>query len=238
MIKIDLGSADESADRVVDRLFGDPMEFERFLVDCEAQPLRRHAVAIVDVDDEVDRFEGFADFRGQLAPARRVGPIDFGQQRREDGRPGRDFDDLDRSVRRQRHIREPVANVKRNRMAGARPFAFRLEIDRKIPRLRIGAKIIVAHKAVEVEWRGRPRVGLDRCQLGQVLQPGGRRHQRPIRLFERGAFRQVDDHLDFRLVVERQQFDRDILRAEQRANANSREPHRDQEYFRAGAALQ
>ena len=51
------------ADRVIDRLLLDAVEFERLLVDREAQAVGRLAEAVVDVDDEIHRFERLAHFR-------------------------------------------------------------------------------------------------------------------------------------------------------------------------------
>ena len=100
-------------------------------------------------------------------------------------------------------------------------FALRRQIDREIAHLRLRAQIIVAHEAVEVERRRRPGIGLDRGQLRQVLQPVGRRLQHAVRLLERRALRQIDDDLDLRLVVERQQLHRDVLGDEQRADGDA-----------------
>ena len=200
----DLHPADQRADRVVDRLLLDAVEFERLLVDREAQALGRLAETVVDVDDEIDRLERLAHFRGERAAARRVRAIDFGEQRREHRRPGRNLDHLERRAGGQREIGEPTADVERDRVARALALVFGDEIDREVALLRIRAQVVVAHEAVEVERRRRARVGLDRRQLGQVLEPLGRGHQRPIGFFQARAVRQVEDHLDFRLVVERQ----------------------------------
>ena len=197
-----------------------------------------HAEAVVDVDDEVDGLERLAHFRGHLPAARRVRAVDLGQQGREHRRPGRDLDDLDRAVRRQRHVREPLADVERDRVADARAFALRLQIDREIAHLRLRAQIIVAHEAVEIERRGGSRIGLDRRQFGQVLQPVRRGLQDAIRLLERRALRQIDDDLDLGLVVERQQFHHDVFGHEQRADRDGGETDGDQENLRAHPAFQ
>ena len=111
------------------------------------------------------------------------------------------------------------------------------EIDRQIALVRIRAQVVVAHEAVEVERRGRAGIGLDGGKLGQVLEPLGRRHQRTIRLFEARAARQVDDDLDLRLVVERQQLDAHVLGREQRAGRERREADGDEEELSSGSAL-
>ena len=84
----------------------------------------------------------------------------------------------------------------------------------------------MAHEAVEVERRRRPRIGLDRDKLGQVLEPVGRRHQRAIGFFEARAMRQVEHHLDLRLVVEGQELDAHVLGHEERAGGERRERRR------------
>ena len=85
----DLGPADDGRDRVVDRLFRHAVELQSLLVDGEALALGTNAVAIIDVDDEIDSLKCFPDLCGCLPAAFRVRPVDFGEQRREHRRPGR-----------------------------------------------------------------------------------------------------------------------------------------------------
>ena len=109
--------------------------------------------------------------RRRGAPRLSVRPIDLGQQRRQKRGPRRNLDDFERRAGGQRQIREPAADVERDAMARARTLPFRQKVDREIALLRVLAQIIMADKAVEVEWRGRSRIGLDRDELGQRLQP-------------------------------------------------------------------
>jgi hypothetical protein len=192
------------------------MELGRLLVDREAQAFGRPAEAHVSVDDEVDRLERFAHFGREVAPAFSVRPVDLGDERREHRRPGGNLDHLERRPRRQRKVVEPAANVEGDRVA--RPVALRLveEVDREVALFGVGADVIVAHQAVEVERRRRPGIGLNRHELRQVLQPLGRRHQGAVGVLEARPMRQVEDDLDFRLVVERQKLHPHVLGGEQR----------------------
>ncbi len=114
-------------------------------------------------------------------------------------------------------------------MAGARALALGQQVDLEIALLRQLAQVVMAHQPVEVERRGGAGIKLDRGQLGQVLQPGGGRGQIALGIFERRTLRQVDHDLQFRLVVERQQFHRHVLGDEQDADANGCEGDRQQE---------
>ena len=138
----------------------------------------------------------------------------------------------------QLQAREPLADVERNRVARTSALSLGLEVDREIAHLRLGAQIVVAHQAVEVERRRRARIGLYRGQLGQVLQSVGRRHQDAVCVFERRAARQIDENLNLRLVVERQELDCHVLGDEERACGQRRCADADEKDFRPHPALE
>ena len=200
----DRRAAEQAGDRVVDRLFLDAVEFQRLLVDREAQALGRLGEAVVDVDDKIDRLERFADFGRHRAPALRVGAIDFGEHGGKHRRAGRHLDHLERRPGRQRQIGEPMADVEGDGVAGALALRLVDQIDGEIALLRLVAQVVMAHQAVEVERRRRAGVGLDRGQLRQGLEPLGGGHQRSVGRLQRRSLRHVEHDLDFRLVVERQ----------------------------------
>ena len=149
----------------------------------------------------------FLQLSPRLRAGSRVRAVDFREQRRQDGRTRRDLDDLDRRMRGNFEPRQSLANVERDCVARAGAFALRLQVDGKVAHLRLVAQIIMAHQPVEVERRGSSGIGLDRGQFRQVLEAVGGRSQNPVGRLERRAFRQIDDDLDFRLVVEGQQLD-------------------------------
>ena len=144
------------------------MIFQRLLVNGEAEPFCRHAVAVVDINHVIDGLEGLADAGGGRASGRGVGAVDFGKQGREHRRPRRDLNHLERGMRRQRQVGEALANIQRDGVT--RPFAVVLgrQIDGEVAHLRLAAQIIVANEPVEVERRGGARIGLDRDQFRQV----------------------------------------------------------------------
>ena len=208
------------------------------LVDRDAQPLGGLGESVVDIDHEVDRLERLAHLGGELAPARRVGAVDLGEHGRKHRRAGRHLHHLERRPLAKRQVGEAVADVERDRVAGAGAIALADEIDREVALLRLVAQIIVAHETVEIERRRRAGVGLDRGQLGKVLQSLGRSHQRAVGLLEARALRQIDDDLDFGFVVEGQQFDGDVLGHEQDTHRRRRQPDRHEEDSRTPAPLQ
>ena len=67
---------------------------------------------------------------------------------------------------------EPPAHFERDLVAGPAALGLGREIDLQIALLRLVAQIGVAHETVEVERRGRARIGLDR---GQLLAESARR---------------------------------------------------------------
>ncbi len=94
--------------------------------------------------------------------------------------------------------------------------------------LRRFAHVVMAHQAVEVERRRRAGVGLDRAHLRHLARHVGDVEQRAFGVLERCAFRQVDHHRHFRLVVERQQLHRHALGVEQHADGDGRHPDADE----------
>ena len=88
------------------------------------------------------------------------------------------------------------------------------EIDLQIALFRPVPEIVVAHQAVEIERRRRAGMGLDRHGFRDCGQPAGGFGEHPVGAFQRGALGQVDNDLEFRLVVEGQEFHRHALEVE------------------------
>ena len=179
--KADLHAADERGDRVVDRALLDAVILERLLIDREAQALGALAEAVVRIDDEIDRVEGLAHFRrrDRAASPRRVHRLRRAASTSTGG-PGGTSTTLiavcSGAGRPSSRLRISSAMAWLARLRS--PFGCRL-IARS-PMLGRPAQIVMAHEAVEVERRGRAGIGLDRGQLGNVLEPLGRRRQHAI----------------------------------------------------------
>ena len=225
----DRHAAHELGDRVVHILLADLVIFEIVLVDADALALGAHAETVIHVDDERHALEDLAQLGGDRSARLAVRAIDFTKQRRQDRRPRRHLDHLHRRAGRHRERSQPLAHVERDQVTGPIALALRRQVELQVAKLGILADIVVAHETVEVERRRRPRMGLDRQQLRQIGQPIGRLGQDPVRLLQRGPFRQVDHHLDFRLVVERQQLHRDVLGVDQHRRGNGRGTDQQQE---------
>ncbi len=212
----DHAGAEQGLDRVVDRLLLDAVELEIGLIDPDPQAFRRHPEAVVDVDDEVDLLEDLPQLARIGPPRRGIGPVDLGEKRREHGRARRHLHHLDGRALRHRHAGEPLAHLERDRVARARAFVLGDEVDREITELGAPADVIVAHEAVEVEGRRRPGIGLDGPQFGQIRDRPGEIEENALRLLERAALGQIDDDLEFGLVVEGEKLDGHRLRVEER----------------------
>ena len=158
---------------------------------------------------------------GRLAPGFSVRAIDFGEQRRQDRRAGRHLDHFDTGTFRQRHGMQLIPQGKGDVMA--RPVAVALfqQVDLKVSQLRRSAQEIVADQAIKIEWSRGASIGLDGFHLLDLVHGGGQRKQRALGFLQSRAFRHVEHNLDFRLVVERQQFDCDRLGRKQRERQKS-----------------
>ena len=234
----DLGSADQRAERIVDRLLLDAVKFQRLLVDGDAQPFGRNAVAVVRVDDEVDAIERLTHARRGRAPRRRVGAVDLGEQCRKHRRTGRNLNHFQRSVGGERQVLQPLADVERDGVAGALAVVLRRQVDVEVAHLRLAAHVVVAHQAVEIERRRRPRIGLDRHQFRQVGEAVGGVFQHAVGRLDARAVRQIEHDLKLGLVVERQQLHHHVLGVEQHAHRDGGRADREQKRPGAPAALE
>ena len=187
------------------------------------------AHAVVDIDDIGHLMEQFFQLgRGFLA-AGGIGPMHFGQQCRHHRRPRRRFHHLHRRAGRQRQRFEPLAQIERHIMAGAVAVIGVGQRDHHVTLFGQPAQEIMAHQAVEVE-RGRGAgIGLHRHHFRQGAGDAGHLFQHARGRVAAGAFGQIDHHLHFRFVVERQQLDGDGLEIEQRAGGQRGQAHHPQE---------
>ncbi len=72
-------------------------------------------------------------------------------------------------------------------------------------------------KAIEAERRRRASMGLNRGNLGDVLQTVSCGGEQTISGFQTCALREVSDQLQLRLVVEWQQFHGHVFRVDQQS---------------------
>ena len=157
--------------------------------DRRAQPPGAAApIGVVDVDDERHRAEAVLDLGGDRAAGLGVGAVDLGEQRRQHRRPGRRLDHLQRWCPAARRGRRAAARMSSAMAWLARSrSAFGSEVDLHVALLGLGAQVVVAHQAVEVERRGGAGIGLDRAHLGQ------RQHGASDRLQRRASVASTDE---------------------------------------------
>ncbi|MPL73164.1 hypothetical protein SDC9_18957 [bioreactor metagenome] len=225
----DRGRAVQQAERVEDIAFLDRVELEIVRVHRGAQPAGLGAEAVIDIDDEGHPFEGHADFRGCGAPGLGIGAIDLGQQRRHHRGPGRWFDRLQAGALRQVELRDPLTHIKGDLMRAAVAVGLVRQVDLYVALIRVFAQVVMPHQPVEVERRRGAGVGLHRDHLGQLRHHLGHLLRHRIRRLDRGALGQVDHHAQLRLVVEGQEFHRDVLGVEEPERAEAEHDRRDQE---------
>ena len=101
-------------------------------------------------------------------------------------------------------------------MAAAFALPFVQQHDLNIGFPGILTQIVMPYHAIEIERRSRAHIGLQRGHFGQFSQRFGQLAGHIGRLQHCGALGQVDDHIEFGLVVERQHLHGDRLRIEHR----------------------
>ena len=86
------------------------------------------------------------------------------------------------------------------------------------------AQVIMPHKAIEIIGGGCTGVGLQSGDFRQLAQLLGHRLDHVGRDGKRRPFRHIHNDVEFRLVVERQHLDGDVLGIEQRASQAEKDP--------------
>ncbi len=214
----------QDGERVEDVGLLDVEEVEVVGGDGGAQAAGRRAPAVVHVDDEGHRAEGGLDLFRRTAARVGVRAVDLGEQRRHHRRSRRRLDDLQRGSRGHGNGGDRPAKVQRDGVAGPLALGLGRQGELDVAEVGFGPQIGVPDEAVEVEGRRGPGVGLG----GDDLRHGERRaRDRPrdrVRRLDGSALRQVDRDGEFRLVVEGQQLDRDVLGVEQASEANVSAP--------------
>ncbi len=179
---------------------------------------------VVDRHDAIGLLEHRAHLLGDCHLGVVIGAVDFGDDGRHHRRTGRHFDHLDVGAVLLRDGFDGGTERLRDVMALAVAFVLVDQIDLQVAHLGAGAQVILPHQAVEVDRRRGAGVGLVVGDLGRG--GNGRAHFREHLggLFQRRADRQVDDDLEFRLVVERQHFHDDQLHHRQRDRNEDGQP--------------
>ena len=157
----DRNAAEVGFDRIVDIAFLDLVELEIVLVD--GKPKTRCAIATchIIVDDEGHLPEDVAQLARDRTAHLGIIAVDLGEQRGDDGRPRRNFDNFHHRALEE-YSDLSIARARRGQSYGwcdaVRPWA---RIDLQITLLRLVAQVGVAHQAVEIEWSGRSDISLE-----------------------------------------------------------------------------
>ena len=101
--------------------------------------------------------------------------------------------------------------------------ALRQQVHLDVGHIGSAAQIVVTHQAIEVVGRSRSGVGLDVHHFPLLLRFLAQQLRHPRRLFQRGAVRHVDNHLELALVIERQHLDLDETGVEQRTGGQQQD---------------
>ena len=209
-----------------DVVLGDAVQRGLLLVD-------QHAVlrlVVLDVPVDVHHAVGVLPNRSRICramrdPALLRRPVDLRHQRLQHRRTGRHL----------RHLDARAVSARRSAAGAAAPaLAISWLCSLRSPfgsrftwmSATFGAapQVVMAHQSVEVVRRRRAHIRLHVHHFGLLrasLRASALRH--PRGLFERGAVRHVDDHLELALVVERQHLHLDELEVEQRHRAEQQE---------------
>ena len=138
-------SAEQHLNGIVDVALLDAEKFEPVLVDRQPQPWPFLADEIVDVDDEWHFREDLLQLGSYCTARCGIGAIDFGEQRREHGRAGRHFDDLEAGSGGNGDGLELLPQIERDVMARPLAVAAGGEIDLQLAEFRSFAQIIVTY---------------------------------------------------------------------------------------------
>jgi hypothetical protein len=176
----------------------------------------------VGVDHAGSLLEERFDLRGHRHPARRIRPIDFGDEGLQRGRPRRHFRHLDGRAELFRDRNQPFPHASGNIVALRRAFALRYEVHLQIGEAGSPSQKVMPDEAVEIVGTRYAHVLLD-VDDGLILHDGRRQRRRDARRrLERRALGHVDHDLELALVVERHHLQLHELERTSAAAASSR----------------
>ncbi len=165
----------------------------------------------VDIDDVRRRREECFQPTAQPFLLGVIGAVDLSDDRRNHGRPGRYFDDLDGGAVTPANRCQFAANRAGDLVAGPLPVFLIDEVDLDVADVAAAAQVILPDQAVEIDRR---------CGAGVDLVVGDFRYRfdrtcKPVEQFgghlDGGSFRHVHDDLELRLVIEGQHLEDDEL---------------------------
>ena len=152
-------------------------------------------------------------------------PVDLGNQRLENRRPGRNLRYLDASAVGIGDAVQFGAQPPRDGVALCGALFGRQQIHLEVRLVRLAAQVVMADQAVKV---GRPRCArvdliVLHLRLAAQVRAEGLRHAR--RLFEGCAIGHVDDDLELALVVEGQHLHQHRLQGHQQTSQQEKQRH-------------
>ena len=165
----------------------------------------------IHIDHTLGLFEKAHHVRGNLAPGCGIRPVNFGHHGLQYRRTGWHFDNHDARTRTLRNRFQPAAGIFGDLMAAAFALILVHQQDLQLTVPGILAQVVMPNQAIEVEWLRGPCIGLhgrdfrhlEKLIRQSVSEVGRYRHG--------GPFRQIDNHTEFRLVIERQHLDHNLL---------------------------
>ena len=159
----DRNAAEVGLDRIVDVVFFDLVELNVVLIDGKAKTRRAITTGHIIVDDEGHLTEDIAQLNRNCASHIGIVAVNLGKQRGDEGGPGGTSNRIFTTLSLGYAEFPPRPHVQR---IGAVRWRSPLGANRlQIALLRLTTQIRVPHEAVEIEWSGRPRIGLDARQF-------------------------------------------------------------------------
>ena len=177
----------------------------RLVLEHAHHELRRVVVdAVVDGDDVGRGGERAAHLFRQGHLPGVVGAVDLGHDRRQHRRSGRHLHHLDLRAMGRGDLLERRAHRLRDLVGLAVAMMLVDQVDLDVALRGQLAQVVLPHQAVEVDRARDAGVGLVVLHFRHDRDPGRHFAQHARRPLQRRAGRHVDDHLELRLVVERQ----------------------------------
>jgi hypothetical protein len=204
-------AGESHAHRVHDVPRRDPGQRGLVLVDADEQLGRAVVHAVVDRHDVLRLREYLAHAGRDRELPLIVRAIDLRDDRRHDRRARRHLDDLEFGAMRGRELLEGRPQGLRDvvRLAAAMVLVDEIHLD--VAELRRGPQVVLADQSVEIDRTRGACIRLVVGHLRNLRDLGAEIAEHGRRAFERRACRHVDDHLELRLVVERQHLEHDEL---------------------------
>ena len=187
-----------------------------FAVDHKAPAVKRHLQIAVGVNDVFGLIEQPFHITGHLPAGGIIGAVNFGDHGLQYGRAGGHFHHFNPRTQLVGQRFQCRSGGYGQFMRGAITVALGCQLHLNIGLPREIAQVGVAHKAVEIERAGGAGIALQGHDFGHLQQFVGQAGDHIGSDGQGGALGHVHHHVEFRLVVVGQHFDRDGLGVEQR----------------------